>query len=96
MSTHHLCFRAKIRKNVFPCIPQIHYIKVGCKGVFVTRTCFHDAASKSALLTFHEKYRPATQKTRQRNKNQRTRADCLYQDFHLNKVSRFLFKIGVS
>ena len=33
MSTHNLCFRAKIRKNVYPCTPQFHYIKVGCKGV---------------------------------------------------------------
>ena len=32
-STHDLCFRAKIRKNVYPCKPQFYYIKVGCKGV---------------------------------------------------------------
>ena len=42
MSTHNLCFRAKIRKNVYPSKPQFYYIKVGCKGVFVTRTCFRD------------------------------------------------------
>ena len=42
MSTHNLCFRAKMRKNVYPCKPQFYYTKVGCKGVFVTRTCFHD------------------------------------------------------
>ena len=42
MSTHNLCFRAKIRKNVYPCTPQFHYIKVGCKGLFITRTCLHD------------------------------------------------------
>ena len=43
MSTHNLCFRAKIRKkNVYLCTPQFHYIKVGCKGVFITRTCLHD------------------------------------------------------
>ena len=43
MSTHNLCFGAKIRKkNVYPYIPQFHYIKVGCKGVFITRTCLHD------------------------------------------------------
>ena len=41
MSTHNLCFRAKIRKNVYPCTPQFHYIKVGCKGVLITRTCLH-------------------------------------------------------
>ena len=45
MSTHNLCFRAKKkRKNVYPCTPQFHYIKVGCKGVFITRTCLHDAS----------------------------------------------------
>ena len=27
MSTHNLCFRAKIRKNVYPCKPQFYYIK---------------------------------------------------------------------
>ena len=42
MSTHNLCFRAKIRKNVYPCTPQFYYIKVGCKGSFITRTCLHD------------------------------------------------------
>ena len=45
MSTHNLCFRAKIRKNVYPCTPQFYYIKVGCKGVFITRTRFHDDLS---------------------------------------------------
>ena len=38
-STHNLCFRAKIRKNVYPCKPQFYYIKVGCKGVYITQTC---------------------------------------------------------
>ena len=42
-STHNLCFRAKIRKKkVNPCKPKFYYIKVGCNGVFVTRTCFRD------------------------------------------------------
>ena len=39
-STHNLCFRAKIRKNVYPCKPQFYYIKVGCKGVLLTRACY--------------------------------------------------------
>ena len=30
MSTHNLCFRAKRRKNVYPCTPQFRYIKMGC------------------------------------------------------------------
>ena len=38
-STQHLCFRAKIRKNAYPCKPQFYYIKVGYKGVYITRTC---------------------------------------------------------
>ena len=36
MSTHNLCFRAKIKKNVYPCTPQFYYIDVGCKGVHYT------------------------------------------------------------
>ena len=35
-------FWSKIKKKVYPCKPQFYYIKVGCKGVFVTRTCFLD------------------------------------------------------
>ena len=42
-STHNLCFRGKLRKNVYPCKPQLYYIKAGSKGVFITRTCLHDA-----------------------------------------------------
>ena len=67
MSTHNLCFRTKIRKNVYSCKPQFNYIKVGCKGVFITRTCFRDVVfrrkgiefnfilvlKKQALLTLH-------------------------------------------
>ena len=44
-STHDLCFRAKVRKNVYPCKPQFYYIKVGCKGVFITRTCLHASST---------------------------------------------------
>ena len=28
---------------MYPCIPQFCYIKVGFKGVYITRTCFPDA-----------------------------------------------------
>ena len=45
VSTHNLCFRAKIRKNVYPCKPQFYHIEVGCKGVYITRTCYPDAMS---------------------------------------------------
>ena len=39
-STNDLCFRTKIRKNVYPCKPQFYYIKVWCKRVYITRACF--------------------------------------------------------
>ena len=42
MSTHNLCFGAKIRKKVYPCIPQFCYIKVGFKGVYFSWACFPD------------------------------------------------------
>ena len=45
MSTYNLCFRAKIRKNVYPCKPRFYFIKVcvrGCKWLNITRTCLHD------------------------------------------------------
>ena len=35
-------FWSKNKKKVYPFKPQFYYIKVGCKGVFVTRTCFRD------------------------------------------------------
>ena len=56
-STHNLCFEAKIRKKLYPCKPQFYYIKVGCKGVFVTRTCFHDASKgiKTLIIAFVSK-----------------------------------------
>ena len=31
-----------MRKMVYPCIPQFCYIKVGYKGVYITKTCFPD------------------------------------------------------
>ena len=41
-STHNLYIKAKIRNNVYPRKPQFYYIKVGCEGVNITRTCYHD------------------------------------------------------
>ena len=32
-------FKSKNKKNEYPCKPQFYYIKVGCKGVFISRTC---------------------------------------------------------
>ena len=40
---HNICFRAKIRKMNTPVNPS--YIKVRCKGVFISRTCLHDTFS---------------------------------------------------
>ena len=37
-STHNLCFRTKIRKKQ----QQFFYIKIGCKGVYISRTCYPD------------------------------------------------------
>ena len=37
--------RQKIRKLGIPRIPQFRYIKVGFKGVYITRTCFRDEMS---------------------------------------------------
>ena len=30
------------KKYVYPCEPQFYYIKVGFKGVYISRTCFPD------------------------------------------------------
>ena len=49
-STHNLCFEAKIKKKVYPCKPQFYYIKVGCKGVFFTQTCFRDGKNHHKKL----------------------------------------------
>ena len=35
-------FKSKNKKNVYPCKPEVYYIKVGCKGVLITRTCYPD------------------------------------------------------
>ena len=32
----------KGEQNVYPCKPQFYYIKVGCKGVYITMTCYPD------------------------------------------------------
>ena len=41
-STHNLCFGAKNEKYVYPCRSQFCYIKVGFKGVYLSRACFPD------------------------------------------------------
>ena len=51
-STHNLCFGAKIRKYVYPCIPQFCYIKVGFEGVYITRTCFRNVGIFCAVWCY--------------------------------------------
>ena len=47
MSIHNLCFEAKIRK-----IARVCYIKMGFKGVYITRTCFcDDSGNKIAFIS---------------------------------------------
>ena len=50
--THDLCFRAKIRKNVYPCKLQFYCIKVGCKG----GSTLHGHVSTMAPCCFYDKY----------------------------------------
>ena len=45
-------FWSENKKKVYPCKPQFYYIKVGCKGVFVTRTCFHDVQNSKGYTPF--------------------------------------------
>ena len=35
-------FWSENEKKVYPCKPQFYFIKVGCKWVFLTQTCFHN------------------------------------------------------
>ena len=44
--THNLCFREKIRKIGIPMQTPVLHIKVGYKGVYITRTCFLDEINK--------------------------------------------------
>ena len=45
-------FWSKNKKKVYPCKPQFYYIKVGCKGVFVTRTCIRDESAQDKACMF--------------------------------------------
>ena len=41
---------------IHPCKPQFYYLKLGCKEVYNTQTCFHDADTESIdlkVLCFH-------------------------------------------
>ena len=53
MSTHNLCFGAKIRKIGIPLhTPQFFYIKVGFKGVYFSWTCFPDGILTPYISSF--------------------------------------------
>ena len=38
------------KKKVYPDKPQFHFIKVGYKGVYITRTCYPDDSDGRAEL----------------------------------------------
>ena len=40
------------KKKVYPCIPQFYCIKVGFKGVYITRTCFPDETLSCTAVVF--------------------------------------------
>ena len=61
-STHNLCFKAKIRKNVYTCKPHFYYIKVGCKWVFITLTCYDVGLILDSRLEGYSRYK-YTQRT---------------------------------
>ena len=44
-------FWSKNKKNMYTRVnPTFFYIKVGCKGVFITRTCYPDGPLKSSYV----------------------------------------------
>ena len=43
-------FWSKNKKYVYPSKPHIFYIKVGCKGVFITRTCYPDGMGQYSKI----------------------------------------------
>ena len=42
-----------MKNNVYHCIPQFYYIKVGFKGVKIVWACFHDASDYSLCIHKH-------------------------------------------
>ena len=43
-------FQSWGHNNLYPCKPQFYYIKVGCKGVYISRTCLHDESKGTFSL----------------------------------------------
>ena len=56
MSTHNICFRPKIKKNVYPCKPQFYHIRVGCKAVYITQI-FEPRHEKTGFLHMRKQRR---------------------------------------
>ena len=51
-------FWSKNKKKIYPCKPQFYYIKVGCKGVFVTRSCFRDEMGNDGWIMTNNRRTP--------------------------------------
>ena len=49
VSTHNLCFRAKIKENVYPVTPKFYYIKEGCKDFHGRVSMMENRNSSTAL-----------------------------------------------
>ena len=45
-------FKSKNKNKMYTYI--YYYIKVGCKGVFITRTCYHDENSTARRLVYRD------------------------------------------
>ena len=45
-------FWSKNKKKIYPSKPHFFHIKVGCKGLFITRTCYPDDSSQSFFQFF--------------------------------------------
>ena len=58
MSTHNVWFELKIRKLGIPLQTPVlfFYIEVGFKGVYISRTCFPDVKSISAMLCLRARH----------------------------------------
>ena len=43
-------------KNEYPCKPQFYHITVGCKGVFISRTCFMEGDLSKKSIHINESF----------------------------------------
>ena len=46
--------------NLYPCKPQFYYIKVGCKGVYITQICMHDGLMFCLYRNYRKKQKILT------------------------------------